>query len=191
MKRTLFTTLKILLFVASFTAIFCLCFPWQEVGKFSMSIAASRLSSRGTRIGYSDVTGTDGGFTVHNLTANGMADISFSSVTLRPEIVASILSFAPVVRVEFRGLNVRLGQVLNFGNGRVLLTAGREVLLENLRTNGDFAINGSLAVNPSAMRITQAEARFAVPESFSQNMEMLKNFLPLVQEGDRWYLRRK
>ena len=80
---------------------------------------------------------------------------------------------------------------MNFGDGGVLITAGRsEVLLENLRTNGDFAINGYMTVNPSTMRITRADARLNVPDSFSQNLGMMRNFLPLVQEGDNWYLRR-
>ena len=84
-----------------------------------------------------------------------------------------------------------MGMSISFGDGGVLVTAGRsEMLLENLRTNGDFALNGWLAVNPQAMRITRADARLNVPESFSQNMGMLQNFLPWVKDGDRWYLRR-
>ena len=191
MKKTLTAIVKILLFLPAFFATLWFCLPWREVGKFAMNIAASQLSTRGNRIAYSDVTGTDDGFIVHNLTANGMADISFGSLALRPRIAASILSLAPVFRIEFRGMNVRLGQVLNLGDGEMMLTAGREILLENLRTNGDFAVNGSLAVNPSAWRITQADAGLDIPENFAGSMEMLKNFLPLEQVGGRWYLRRK
>ncbi len=165
--------------------------PWSETGKAVMSLAYSRLSASGMRMNYSDISGEPDGFTVHNLALNGMANFRFSSVTLRPRIAASILSLAPVCDVSFRGGTVQLGMSISFGDGGVLVTAGRsEVLLENLRTNGDFALNGWLAVNPQAMRITRADARLNVPESFSQNMGMLQNFLPLVQDGDRWYLRR-
>ena len=191
MKRSFINALKILLFIVGFGAAVWYFLPWSEIGKFAMSTASGQLSSRGMRIGWSDVSGETDGFTVHNLTINGMANFTFSSVTLRPRIAASLLSLAAVCDVSFRGGNVQLGQVMNFGDGGVLITAGRgEVFLENLRTNGDFALNGYMTVDPSAMRITRANARLNVPDSFSQNLDMMRNFLPLVQEGDNWYLRR-
>ncbi|MBQ7220457.1 MAG: hypothetical protein IJS28_05710 [Synergistaceae bacterium] len=191
MKRSLINTLKILLFIAGFGAAVWYFLPWAEIGRFAMSTASSRLSSRGMRIGWSDVSGEDEGFTVHNLTINGMANFTFSSVTLRPQILSSILSLSAVCDISFRGGNIQLGQVMNIGDGRVLLTAGREeVLLENLRTTGEFGISGYMSVNPSAMRIVRANARLNVPDSFAQNLGMLRNFLPLVQDGDTWYIRR-
>ena len=73
-----------------------------------------------------------------------------------------------------------------------MLTAGRnEILLEQLRTNGDFAVNGYITFSPANMRIGRSDAQLNVPEEFANNLNMLRNFLPLVQEGDRWYLRRK
>ena len=193
MKRSLINTVKILLFTAGFMCAVWYFLPWGELGKFAMSAASSRLSSRGMRIGWSDVSGEQDGFTVHNFTMNGMANITLSSLTLRPRILASILSLAPVCDISFRGGNVQLGFVINIGDGSVLLTAVRngEVLMENLRTTGDFAVNGCMRVNPSAMRIVQANARLRVPESFEQNLDMIKNFVPLVQEGDNWYIRRE
>ncbi|MBQ7217601.1 MAG: hypothetical protein IJS39_16670 [Synergistaceae bacterium] len=191
MKRTLTITIKTILFTAGFISALWFFLPWREAGKAVMSVAYSRLSASGMRMNYSDISGESDGFTVHNLALNGMANLRFSSVTLRPRMLASVLSLAPVCDVSFRGGSVQLGMSINFGDGGVLVTAGRsEVMLENLRTNGDFAMNGWLAVNPQAMRITRADARLNVPESFSQNMAMLQNFLPLVQQGDRWYLRR-
>lgn len=191
MKRTLTTALKVILFTAGFILALWFFLPWREAGKAVMSLAYSRLSSSGMRMNYSDISGEPDGFTVHNLALNGMVNFRFSSVTLRPRIAASILSLAPVCDVSFKGGSVQLGMSINFGDGGVLVTAGRsEILLENLRTNGDFALNGWLAVNPQAMKISRADARLNVPESFSQNMSMLQNFLPIVQEGNRWYLRR-
>ena len=191
MKRSLFKSVKILLFIVGFGVAVWYFLPWAEIGRFAMSTASGQLSSRGMRIGWSDVSGEQDGFTVHNLTLNGMANFTFNSVTLRPRILASILSFSAVCDISFRGGNVQLGQVMNFGDGGVLVTAGRsEVLMENLRTNGDFALNGYMTVNPSTMRIGRANARLNVPETFSQNLGMMRNFLPLVQEGDNWYIRR-
>ena len=191
MKKSLIAVTRILLFILGFSVALYMFIPWREAGKFAMSAAHTMLQRRGMRLNYSDVSGSDGGFTVHNLTLSGMADISLSSVTLKPEIIASILSLSPVCDITFKGGNVRLGQTMNFGDGGFLLTAGNEILLENLRTNGDFRLNGYMTVNPSAMRIGRAEARLDVPETFAQGMSMMKNFLPLVQEGDQWYLRRR
>lgn len=191
MKKSLIAITRILLFILGFSAALYMFIPWREAGKFAMSTAHTMLQRRGMRLNYSDVSGEEGGFTVHNLTLSGMADVSLSSVTVKPEIIASILSLSPVCDITFKGGNMRLGQTMNFGDGGFLLTAGHEILLENLRTNGDFRLNGYVTVDPSAMKIGRAEARLDVPEAFEQGMGMMRNFLPLVQEGDQWYLRRR
>ena len=194
MKRTLIITTKILIFLTGFTFAVYYFLDWGTVGKFAVSVGHSRLERTGMRMSYSDVTGTgeQDGFTVHNLILNGAANISFGSVTIRPRIVSSILSMAAVCDITFRNCSVRLGQSMNFGDGRFLLTAGRnEILLENLSTNGEFALNGYMSIDTGSMKIGRADARIDIPESFAGNMGMLQNFLPLVQEGDRWYLRRR
>lgn len=190
MKRFIINITRITLFTFSFLAALWLFIPWRSAGNFALSMAYSRLGRMGMRLNYSDVAGGDGSFTVNNLAVSGMANISLSSLTVKPDIAASILSIAPVCEITFKGASVRLGQTMNFGGGSFLLTAGSEILLENLRTDGDFSLNGYIAVNTSSMRISRANARLDVPETFSQNMGLLRNFLPLVQEGDRWYLRR-
>lgn len=192
MKRSIIIITRILLFTIGLLCALYVFMPWQEAGKFAMSFAHGQLSRRGMRLNYSDITGDDGGFTVHNLALGGMADVSLESVTIKPQITASILSLAPVCDITFKGGNIRLGQSMRFGDGGVLLTAGRdEILFENLRTNGEFSLNGYMTINPSAMRIGRADARLEVPEAMRGNMDMLRNFLPLVQEGGNWYLRRK
>ena len=192
MKRTLTITAKILIFLIGFTFAVYYFMDWGTLGKFALSTAHSRLERTGMRMGYSDVSGEEDGFTIHNLTLNGVANISFSSVTIRPGIIPSILSMAGVCDISFRNCSVRLGQSMNFGDGRFLLTAGRnEILLENLRTNGEFSLNGYMSINMSTMKIGKADARIDVPESFADNMDLLQNLLPLVREGGRWYLRRR
>ena len=191
MRRIITVTVKTIIFLAGFLAAMYIFFPWREAGKFAMTVAHNQLQKNGMRLTYSDVSGEADGFTVNNLTLSGMADISLSSVTVRPEFVASILSLSPVVGITFKDCGVRLGQTMNFGDGGFMLTAGREILLEDLRSNGEFSLDGYISVDPSAMKIANAEARLDVPETFSQNMGMLRNFLPLLQEGDKWYLRRK
>ena len=192
MKKTAFNAVRVILFVTGMVLAMCIFFTWREAGKFGMSIAYSQLSRMGMRMSYSDVSGEADGFTVNNLKLSGVTEISVSSVTIRPRLGASILSLSPVCDISFRGASVRLGQRMNLGDGGFLLTLGRnEILLENLRTNGEFSLNGYLTVDRSNMKIGRAEAVIEVPEAFSGNMGMLRNFLPLTQEGNRWYLRRR
>lgn len=192
MKRLIITTVKILLLLTGFLYALWVFMPYREMGKLAMSVAHSQLEKRGMRLAYSDVTGAEGGFTVNNLALNGAVNLSFSSITIRPRILSSILSLGLVCNISFKGLNIQVGQVMNFGDGGFLLTAGLGgILLEQLRTNGDFALNGYLSLDMAKMRIARAEARLNVPEEFERNLETMKNFLPLVKEGGRWYLRRK
>ena len=190
MKRLITTITRLILFMAGLAIAMYIFLPYQSIGKLAMSIAHDQLQRRGMRLNYSDVSGEDGGFTVNNLTLSGVANVSLSSVTIKPEYLTSLATLSPVCDITFKGGNIRLGQLLNFGDGGFLLTAGNQIMLENLRTNGEFSLSGYMTVDPSSMRIGRADARLGVPESFSQNMGMLRNFLPLVQEGDTWYLRR-
>ena len=192
MKRLVINIVKILLLLTGFLYALWVFMPYREMGKLAMSIAHSQLEKRGMRLDYSDVTGEKDGFTVNNLALNGAVNLSFSSITIRPRILSSILSLGLVSNISFKGLNIQVGQVMNFGDGGFLLTAGLGgILLEQLRTNGDFALNGYLSLDLAKMRIARAEARLNVPEEFEKNLETMKNFLPLVKEGGRWYLRRK
>ena len=192
MKRLVINIVKILLLLTGFLYALWVFMPYREMGKLAMSIAHSQLEKRGMRLAYSDVTGEKDGFTVNNLALNGAVNLSFSSITIRPRILSSILSLGLVSNISFKGLNIQVGQVMNFGDGGFLLTAGLGgILLEQLRTNGDFALNGYLSLDLARMRIARAEARLNVPEEFEKNLETMKNFLPLVKEGGRWYLRRK
>ena len=192
MKKSFIRTIKILFFIIAFFFSLYYFLEWDALGKFVMSMAHSQLERNGMRLNYSDVTGEEGGFTVHNLTLSGGANISLSSVTIKPQILSSVLSLAPVCDINFNGANVRLGMNINIGDGGFLMTAGRhEILLENLKTNGDFAINGYLTVNLVTMKLGRTDAKLNVPEDLAQSMNMLKNFLPLVQDGGQWYLRRQ
>ncbi|MBQ6776298.1 MAG: hypothetical protein IJP53_07560 [Synergistaceae bacterium] len=186
------SAIKFLLFIVAFVYAMYAFLEWGAVGKFIMSAAYRQLERNGMRMSYSDVTGEEGGFTVNNLALSGLANISLSSITIKPQILSSLLSLAPVCDITFTDANVRLGQNLHLGDGGFLMTAGRrEIFLENLRTNGDFALNGYLTVNLATMKLGRTDARLNIPDSFAQNMNMLKGFLPLVQEGGRWYLRRQ
>ncbi len=190
--KILIKTIKILLFIVCFFATLYYFLEWRAVGNFAMSFAHSQLERRGMRMSYSDVSGEEGGFTVNNMTLNGMANLSLASITIKPQLAKSVTSLAPVCNISFRGLSVQLGQVMNLGDGEFTLIAWPgEVELDNLRTNGDFALNGYVTIDLNSMKLGHTEARLDVPENFASNMGMLRNFLPLVQEGDQWYLRRR
>lgn len=191
MKRFMTRFASVIIFILGIILALGIFFPWGEAGKFALNLGYSQLGRMGMSLSYSDVVGEDDGFTVNNVRISGMTDISLSSLTIRPRFWASILSLGIVCDVEFKGCNIRLGQNMNVGDGGFLLTVkAPQILLEELRTNGEFSLNGYITLDSSTMKISHAEARLTVPESFSQNMSVLRNFLPLVQEGGRWYLRR-
>ena len=191
MKRFMTRFASVIIFILGIILALGIFFPWGEAGKFALNLGYSQLGRMGMSLSYSDVVGEDDGFTVNNVRISGMTDISLSSLTIRPRFWASILSLGLVCDVEFKGCNIRLGQNMNVGDGGFLLTVkAPQILLEELRTNGEFSLNGYITLDSSTMKISHAEARLTVPESFSQNMGVLRNFLPLVQEGGRWYLRR-
>ena len=191
MKRFMTRFASVIIFILGIILALGIFFPWGEAGKFALNLGYSQLGRMGMSLSYSDVVGEDDGFTVNNVRISGMTDISLSSLTIRPRFWASILSLGLVCDVEFKGCNIRLGQNMNVGDGGFLLTVkAPQILLEELRTNGEFSLNGYITLDSSTMKISHAEARLTVPESFSQNMSVLRNFLPLVQEGGRWYLRR-
>ena len=191
MRRLATRLLKALLFLVAFVAALWASLPWREVGVASLTLAGDVLERNGMRLAFSDVEAAGGGFTVNGLAVSGFTTFSFRSLTLRPQLMASLLSLAPVCEADFTGGEMTMGQAMNFGDGGFLLTAGRDgVLLERLRTDGDFAISGFVALDPGRMKISRAEAAISVPQSFEGNMETLQGFLPLVREGSGWVLRR-
>ena len=154
--------------------------------------AKNKGIEQGMRLGFSGVDAVEGGFAVRDLSLGGLLNVSFQMLILRPQPLMSVLNLAPACEVEFQGGVVTMGQPLSLGDGSFLLTASpREVLLERLRTNGDFALQGFLTVDLNSMKIGRAEAALRVPASFEGNMGTLQNFLPLVREGNgNWFLRR-
>ena len=191
MKRILLNTARILLFIACFAAAFWYSLSWQDVGNFVLSSASSYASRNGTRIAFSGVSGTNNGFTVHNLSVNGAVNFTFASLTINPKIFASLLNIALVADISFTDANARFGQTLNFGSGGMMFfVRPSEIHAENIRTNGDFSVSGSLTFDTKAGRISRASARLNMPRQWEENISLLQGFLPIVHDGQNWYLRR-
>ena len=183
--------LKVSIFLVALIAGMIIFFPNEEAGRLFMSVAANQLNARGLRLEYTDVKGIPGGIAVSNLKVAGGVNINFREAELVPQWLGTLLGLAPQCQVNFKGCSVQLGTTFSLGDGRVTVSATpNEIDLEDMRTNGDLSINGSLSVNPSTQKIAHANARVNVPETLAQHMNMLRSFLPLVQEGGRWYLRR-
>ncbi|MCR4819474.1 MAG: hypothetical protein K5841_11010 [Fretibacterium sp.] len=193
MKRTFLFILRTLLLLVGFCAALWVFLPWREVGTAAVSLGGGLLEKQGIRLNCLDVEGVEGGFTINGLSVRGFVNLSFASVTLRPQLLASLMSLTPVCEVAFRGGSMTMGQKLILGDGGFLLTASpNEVLLEGLHSDGDFALDGFLAIDPARMKIRRAETAVRVPPSFEENMNTLRSFLPLVKEGNgNWFLRRQ
>ena len=169
--------LKALILLAGFLTALWLFMPWREVGAFAMSLAASRMERQGMTLTYRGVEASQGGFTVRDVSLSGFTRFSCESLTLRPELLASLAVLAPVCEVAFTDGRLTMGQPMAFGDGGFVVTASpREVLFEKLRTNGDFRVLGFMTIDPERMKIGRAEAELIVPESFEENMRTLGNF---------------
>ena len=192
MKRPLVILFRTLLFLAAFGVVLWLFMPWREVGTAALSLGAPVLEKQGVRLGFSGVSAADGGFTVNDLSVGGLLSLSFRSITIRPQFLMSVMNLALVCEVEFKGWTATIGQPISLGDGGFLLTASsHEVMLERLKTDGDFSILGFLSFDLDKMRIGRADAALKVPASFEENMGTLQGFLPLVREGNgNWFLRR-
>ena len=190
--RLLKRALRALILLVGFLAALWAFMPWREVGSFAMALAASRMERQGMTLTYSGVEDVRGGFSVKDVTLSGFTRVACDSLTLRPGLLASLAALAPVCEVSFTKGSLTMGQPMIFGDGGFVVTASpHEVLFEGLRTDGDFRIRGFMTIDPDRMKIGRAEAELLVPEAFEDNMETLRNFLPLEKEGDgRWFLRR-
>jgi hypothetical protein len=179
--------------------------PWKQVGESALLFVSSRLP-KPSSLSYSAVRSVPGGFAAENLSISrlaGMADVSCKTLTVVPDIAASLLNLAPTCRVAFTG--AALGEVavtpvkklpgVGLGDGRAVVAAGRrEIFLDGLRSGGELAMNGILLFNPEAMRITRADLDLNVrSEPFErETLPSLKNLLPLRQEGPgNWRLFRE
>ncbi|NLL36346.1 MAG: hypothetical protein GX256_02345 [Fretibacterium sp.] len=185
--------LKTLLLLTAFCVSSWFFMPWRQVGTAVLTEARRHLETRGAELSFAGVEAVSGGFQVRNLNLSSFARFSFRTLTLKPHLLDSLLVLTPVCSVTFEGAEAVMGQPMSLGDGGATVTLGPDsVLLEGLRSNGEFSLNGFLAIDPGAMRIARANAAVRVPQSFEENMEALQAFLPLVREGSgRWFLRRE
>ena len=202
-------TLKILfrglVFLAGTVLAVWIFMPWKQVGEIALLFVSRRLSASSS-LSYSAVKSVPGGFAAENLAVSrlgGMADISCGTLTVVPDIVASLLNLAPTCRVAFTGAALEEIAVtpvkkfpgIAFGDGRVVVTAGRRaIFLDSLRSGGELAMNGILLFDLSAMRIIRADVALNVRSDPFENevLPSLKNFLPLRQEAPgNWRLFRE
>jgi len=195
--------LKTLLFVVGLLLTGWFFMPWKQVGEVVLLSASSRLPT-GASLAYSTVGNARGGFVVNNLEIKnlmGMVDVSFNTLTIVPNAVASLLGMAPICRLTFTG--AVMGDIavtplrkipgVALGNGRVVVSINRQgIFLDALRSDGELSTSGSLLVDLSAMRITWADVILDVKsEAFEENLSLLGSILPLERESSgRWFLRR-
>ncbi|MDR1874188.1 MAG: hypothetical protein LBQ90_04135 [Synergistaceae bacterium] len=180
--------------------------PWKQVGETALLMAARRLGAPAS-IGYSSVEGVRGGFVVRDLDARGlmgMVNLSCRTLTILPDLVASLLNMAPTCNVAFTGN--ALGEIpvtplkkisaITIGDGRFTVSVARdEILFEGLQSNGELSMAGALAIAPSATQlISWANVLVSVKlEAFENDLPSLQGALrlPLQQEAPgRWALRR-
>lgn len=193
MKKTVKRLSRIVLFLAAFGVAAYWAMPWGQVGEYIFSNMAKKMSQQGSSLSYTSVSASGNGFTVEDVAAKGLIKFSFKSLTVTPDLLGSLFNLAPTSRVSFTQGAFQMSQPLLLGNGRMTaMLRPDEIFLENLRTDGDFSVNGFVGIAPAQGRISRAEASIKVSENLESDMELLKGFLPLVKEAQgRWVLRRQ
>lgn len=192
MVKIISVALRTLVLLAGFASSLWFFMPWKEVGEFVLASASGRMSPRWA-LSYAAVESAGSGFTVKELSVKGLVKCSFGSVTFRPNLIATLLNRAPTGGVVFSDGNVFFGQPVRLGDGQVSVVLDpQEILLEQVHTNGDFAVRGLIGIDPKSARISRAEAAIQVTEALEPNLNSLKSLLPLEQEtSGRWVLRRQ
>jgi hypothetical protein len=198
--------LKTLLFLVGLLAAAWIFMPWKQVGEYALVAAGRRLETPAS-ITWAAVSNVQGGFVIEDLKAQrlmGMVDVSFSTLTIVPDMIASLLNMSPTCRISFTDnivseiavtpLKKIPGVVLNNGRTTVSLN-DRGILLDEVYSDGEISMRGSLLLSPSAECLIQwADVALEVrSEPFEQELPSLQMSLglPLQQEAPgRWLLRR-
>ena len=197
--------LKILLFVTGLLLAGWIFMPWKQAGEAVLLLASKRLPASAS-LAYSTVGNAGRGFVVNDLEVRnlmGMVDMFFDSVTVVPDVSASLTGMTPTCLVSFTGAVIGDIAVTPLkkmpgvapGNGRCMVSVNRQgIFLDSLRSDGELSMSGSILINPSEMKIIWADVAMDVKsEAFEENLSLVGSVfdLPLHQNGSgRWLLRR-
>jgi hypothetical protein len=134
----------------------------------------------------------------------GMVDVSFGTLTIVPDLTASLLRMAPTCRISFTGNAV--GEIavmplkkipgVALGNGSLTVSlSDQKIFLEDMRSDGEISMRGSLLLSLSAERLIRwADVTLDVKsEAFEKELPSLQMSLGLPVEQDapgHWFLRR-
>jgi hypothetical protein len=203
--------IKTLLFVSGLAAGGWFFMPWRAAGEFALRWASHQAdfsyayaSASASSLTWSALREAPGGFMVEGLEARGllgMVDLSCQTLTVTPDLAASLSARVLVCHLAFTG--GALGEVavtplkkipgITLGDGRVTaLLWGQELFLEGLRTNGDLELSGRLGITPSRL-LGQADLVVEIKsQAFEREFASLCAALglPLRRErAGRWILR--
>ena len=198
--------LKTLLFLVGVLMAVWIFLPWKQVGEYALAAAGRRLETPAS-ITWAAVSNVPGGFVIEDLKAQrlmGMGDVSFRTVTVVPDLMASLLRMSPTCQISFTGNTV--GEIavtplkkipgVALGNGSFIVSfSDQGILLDDVRSDGEIAMRGSLLLSPSSERlIGWAEVALDIKsEPFEKELPSLQMSLglPLQQDAPgRWFLRR-
>ena len=198
--------LKTLLFLVGVLMAVWIFLPWKQVGEYALVAAGRRLETPAS-ITWAAVNNVPGGFVIEDLKAQklmGMGDVSFRTVTVVPDMMPSLLRMSPTCRISFTDNTVSEIAVtplkkipgVALGNGSFTVSfSDQGILLDEVRSDGEIAMRGSLLLSPSSERlIGWAEVALDIKsEPFEKELPSLQMSLglPLQQDAPgRWFLRR-
>jgi hypothetical protein len=204
--KTIKILLKMLLFLVGFLVSVWIFMPWKQVGEVVL-LAAMRQLETPASITWAAVSNAPGGFVVEGLDARklmGMVDVSFSTLTVVPDLIASSLAMSPTFQIAFTGNTV--GEIavtplkkipgIELGDGSLTVSLNSQgILMDKIRSDGEMSMRGLLALSPSAERLIRwADVTLDIKsEPFEKELPSLQMSLGLPVQQDapgRWFLRR-
>lgn len=170
----------ILMFLLLFFSFFWLFFPWEGAGSFVLGRIQNELQTRGVYVNYEDLTRENLVDPVLVMKDTSlvylMGNLQVGVVRVSPDIVSSLLSLKPSLRVSLEEGVIFVGGEESgaFGNGEfVLRVLPGKIFVDEVSFTGDISVSGDMVFDISAGRINSASLVFNVPEKLEVFLKAL------------------
>ncbi len=170
----------IFMFLLLFFSFSWLLFPWEGAGSFVLGRIQNELQTRGVYVNYEDLNRENLVDPVLVMKDTSlvylMGNLQVGVVKVSPDIVSSILSLKPSLRVSLQEGIVFIGgeESGTFGNGEFILRVlPGKIFVDEVSFKGDISASGDMVFDTSAGGINSASLVFRVPEKLEVFLKAL------------------
>ncbi len=175
--RVVILIFMFLLFFFSFSWLF---FPWEGAGSFVLGRVQDELQARGVYVNYEDLSRENVVDPVLVIKDTSivylMGNLQVGVLKVSPDIVSSLLSLKPSLRVSLQEGIVFIGgeETGAFQNGEFMLRVlPGKMFVDKVSFTGDISASGDMVFDTSAGGIKSAALVFKVPEKLEVFLKAL------------------